>query len=175
MSVCTDDDGREDGEGEETWGEEEEEEEFCPKPPSLFDGEEESASQEPLYSDASISVLDTCIFLWSLCKTAGWRVEHIEMLLHFMATKLLPQGNKLPRSMYLMQKIIGEPRMNACTYRMCPSGCLVWHARDERHLGILPNGDSKCTTCGTNLFRMCAGLWVPSSKIYYFGIASMVR
>lgn len=160
-------------EGEER--EEEEGEEYCPKPPSLFDNGEESAGEEQLYPGAGISVLTTCTFLWSLCKTAGWRVEHIELLLKFMSTTLLPKGNKMPRSMYRLQKVVGDPRMKECTYRMCPNGCKIWHFRDEKRLNIDPGPDTKCEECGTKLYRMHGGLWVPVSKVYYFGIASMVR
>lgn len=154
----------------------EEAEEYSPEPPSLFKNEEDNKEgEEPLYPGASISVLATCTFLWSLVKTAGWRVEHVEMLLNFLATCVLPRDNLLPRSMYRMERLIKTPNMNACTFRMCRNGCLVWHARDEKDLGIRPSGTSTCDKCGSHLFRKHAGRWVPSSKVYYFGIESMVR
>lgn len=165
----------EEEEEEEEEGEEEGEEDYSPEPPSLFEGPQERVREEPLYPGASISVLAACTFLWTLVKTAAWRVEPVEMLLHFMATTLLPHGNKLLRSMYLLQQVIGEPNMAACTYRMSANGCLIWHKRDERRLGIRPGSTAKCTTCATELFRMHAGIWVPVSKVYYFGVASMVR
>lgn len=150
-------------------------ESYVPAPPSMFDKEEEVNDGGLLYEDASISVLAASTFIWSLAKTAGWRRDDIDELLKFMHHVLLPAGNCMPSTMYKLQRVIGEPHLGDCTFRMCPRGCVLWHPRDEVRLGIKKHKDTKCPKCPTSLFTESRGALVPTQTCIYFGIASMVK
>ena len=146
-----------------------------PDPPSLFVECPEAQGVEDLYAGASINVITATAFIWNLAKSAGWRRDDMEKLLDFMHSRLLPAGNKMPRSTYLMRQLVGEPDMYDCTYRMCPTGCVLWHPRDERRLGIRRNAPGECPKCFRPLFEKWDNRWAPRCSVVYYGIASIVR
>ena len=148
---------------------------YVPDPPLRFHVEEAMEDGGLLYKNANISVLAASTFIWSLAKTAGWRREHINELLKFMHHVLLPAGNRLPSTMYKLQRVIGEPQLWDCTFRMCPTDCLLWHERDELRLGIRQRETCVCPKCRKPLFKQQRGKTVPVQTCIYFGIASMIR
>ena len=150
---------------------------YVPEPPFLFDDDDldQPNGSDPIYANASITVLTASAFIWSLAKNAAWRREDVEKLLHFIYNELLPRNNWMPSSMYRLCKIVGEPDMYDCTYRMCESGCFLWHRRDEERLGISANGPGCCPECKKALFTLENKKWVPICPVIYYGIASMIR
>ena len=148
---------------------------YEPELPSMFNQDEEVTDGGLLYEDASVTVLAASTFIWSLAKSAGWRREHVNELLGYMHHVLLPAGNKLPKTMYRLQQMIGDPNLSDCTYRMCSEGCLLWHRRDEWRLGIRASINTQCPKCRKPLFKESRGRIVPIQTCIYFGITSMIR
>lgn len=148
---------------------------YTPDPPNFSTEDTRNTDTSPLFEGSTITVIAACAYLWSLSKRCKWRREHLQRLLGFMHSHLLPEGNRMPKTCYMLEQVIGRCSMGDFTYRMCPDGCIVWHRRDEMRMGIRCNTSAECPKCHQTLFKESRGSVVPKAQIFYFGISSMIR
>ena len=80
----------------------------------------------PLYPDSRTSVVSAIIIIMNMCTVFRVSNKFSDELFRFLSTKLLPSGNKLPRTHYAARKSICRLELHYHNVHACPQGCILY-------------------------------------------------
>ena len=92
-----------------------------------------------LYAGASSSILSATIIIMNMCVLFRVSNKFTDELLQYLATDLLPRGNRMPCNHYEARKMIRKLGLEYKNIHACPNGCILYK---EEHADL-----STCPEC----------------------------
>ncbi|KAH9302853.1 hypothetical protein KI387_014436, partial [Taxus chinensis] len=123
-----------------------------------------------LYEGARISVLATILLLLNLKAIFGWSDTSFTALLRFLADKLLPEGNRLPRSYREVKNSLSDLGMDYKVYHACPNDCMLFYQENENK--------ENCHVCGESRYEhqgVVKSIKVPRKVLRHFPLIPQLK
>lgn len=99
-----------------------------------------------------------CFLLLELKRKHRLHDTAFDILMRCLAEVLLPEGNILPPSLYLVERLLQSRPPDTCAYHACPKDCKVWPHLPRRDWAL--HKDDRCD-CGAARFVTQTAAGVP--------------
>jgi hypothetical protein len=125
-----------------------------------------------------VTVLQAAYLMLSLKREGKIRDNIFDMLCRVISEVLLPPGNRFPKSLYLMRRVLGCRAIDEVSIHVCVNDCDAWgfvSATKGLPKSQRPHRDDACDHCGEKKFTVKGGKLTPRKTFLYFGIQNAIR